>query len=334
MRRYTEGFAVGLGVAALISSGGDHQQALAYAKAHAGPLGEPTIAFIKANMAPIGTTTGGESLVPEGTMEFQELIVDDSLLRIPGLIPAPPNATLLEVTSNGHASWVGEAFPKPATAAALKTQGKLPITKVVALVVVTKELERAAANSGVAVITRALTSAGTEAIDRAFIDPSNAGIGGAKPASIAYGAPVVPSSGDTGADIATALAGITHPSGAVVVLNALDAATLATQRDGSGGYLYPDLSVKGGMLAGLPAYVSDFAPRGQLVVFNPQRVFVWQGGLRISYSDQALVLLDDDPSTSSSQPVSLWAANLHGVLVEQATSWLAADNSVVTVALA
>ena len=113
----------------------------------------------------------------------------------------------------------------------------------------------------------------------------------------------------------------------------LDAAMLAAQRDANGAPLYPDLGPLGGTLAGVPFYTSDNAPRGQLVLFNPTRVFVWQGGIRLIYSEQATVRLDTDPA-GDGVITSLWQADLVGILVEQFASWEASPNSAAVVMLA
>jgi hypothetical protein len=323
------GDTVGRAALALIRAHGDRPEAIRLAQVEPS-WGDSPAEFLKAAVGPgkITDPTWGGPLVPVGAAQFIELVERQSLIgRIPGFIPAPPNAALVEVTSYGNASWVGESFPKPATAPGLNKLGTLAPYKVTSLAVATAEVVRVGGVAGEQLFTSMLSTACGSAIDMAFCDPANAGIPDVKPAYVGAGGTLIPSTGDLLTDLASALASITNPSAAVLILNSVDAAKAAAARLPNGALANPDISARGGTLGGLPAYTSDSAPAGDVLVLNPSRVFLWQGGLSLTYSDQALIQMDsdpDNPATSSTVQVSLWAANLHGILVEVAVSWMPA----------
>lgn len=328
-----DGSGIGYAAAALCYGRGDHAQAMAFLTRHAAMVGDAPRTFLKANVEPGATNGWGADLLEENPPEYLELLTGASVLRLPGFVNTPPHAPLIEVINNGSTGWPGEGFPKPVTVAKLKRLGSLGTPKVTGLAVITDELARAAPERGVSVIVNGLRTADTESIDMAFLDPTNAGIEDAKPAAVTFGAPVIASTGDVAADIATALTHITNPRSAVAIGNSLDAAKLAAARDVGGSALYPGVGVGGGELASVPLYTSDYAPAGQLAIINPSRIFVWIGPAVLRYSESALVVLDDAPSTSQ-QATSLWQANMKGILVEQYVDWLPADGAAAVVSLA
>lgn len=340
--RYSKflGDTVGRSALALIRAGGDRETAIQLASAKREWGDDPAAllkSFAKAAVAP-GTTTDptwAGPLVPTGAAEFIELVQRASLPgRIGNLMPAPANAALVETTANASGYWVGENRAKPLSALALKRLGSVPHTKVIAAVVITNELERASGIAGEALITRSLSTACASAIDSAFTDPTNLGIPGIKPAFIAAGSTPIPSSGNLLADLATALAEIANPSAAVVVMNSIDGAKAAAERGVDGALLNPDMSVRGGSLGGVPAYTSDSMPPGSMIVFSPPRVFLWEGGMSLSYSNQATIAMDDaptDPATASTLMTSLWASDMHALMIEIGVSWMPAANAATVV---
>lgn len=322
---------VGHAALLLIRARGHTDEAIAVARQGIAEFGEGPLAFLKASVGPITMGNDGRPLVPDGAPEFIEAVQRASLLgRIAGLVPAPVNAKLVQVDSNGSAYWTGESFPKPATAVHVSTLGTLAANKVTATVAVTDELARAGGPTGVQLVTNALKTACGATVDAAFTDPSNSGIDGVKPPYVAAGVEPIVGTGNLLADIGTAVTMLTNPSGAVLLINSLDAQAVAATRTPNGALAYPDLSARGGTLGGLPVFTSDAMPPGNVIVVDPSRIFLWNGGVSLSYSDQALVQLDDAPdapATAATTLCSAWQANLHVILVEFAVSWMAASGA-------
>ena len=95
-----------------------------------------------------------------------------------------------------------------------------------------------------------------------------------------------------------------------------------------GNAAFPGITPQGGTLAGLPVYTSQFMPtpdsNGQVVMLiKGDEIFLGdEGGIQVSMSDQASLIMDSAPSGSSTTPtaaqmVSLWQTNSVGFLVER-----------------
>lgn len=322
---------VGRAALLLIQARGHVDEAIAMAKQRIAEFGDGPLAFLKASVGPITMGNDGRPLVPEGAPEFIQAVQRASLLgRIAGLGSAPANAKLVQVDSNGSAYWTGEAFPKPATAVRVSTLGTLATNKVTATVVVTDEVARALGPTVAQLVTDALKTACGATVDAAFTDPGNTGIDGVKPPFVAAGVEPIVGTGNLLADIGTAVTQLKNPSAAVIVLNSMDAQAAAAVLNPNGEPSHPNLSARGGTLGGLPAFTSDSMPPGNVIVLDPGRVLVWNGGLSLSYSDQALVQLDDAPdapATAATTLCSAWQVDLHVILVELAVSWMAASGA-------
>jgi hypothetical protein len=105
-------------------------------------------------------------------------------------------------------------------------------------------------------------------LDVQFISPAVAAVADVSPGSITNGITAVQSSVSTATQIAADLVDARQRDGRLQravprtlrIMRASDAAKLAAKRDTAGGAAFPDVTVRGGMLLGIPVIVSTSVP--------------------------------------------------------------------------
>jgi hypothetical protein len=113
------------------------------------------------------------------------------------------------------------------------------------------------------------------------------------------------------------------------------ASTLLT----AGGALqFPQLGATGGSRLGVPVYTSiGCAPSGSpgehmVIAIDLAKILISDDGfLAAEVSRQASVQLDDAPSSSAANQVSLWQNNLASIRLTRWITWQRADDSAVEV---
>jgi HK97 family phage major capsid protein len=316
---------------ALLRAKGDRMMAIELSKSY---KDTPEVElFLKAAVAPATTTdpTWAGPLVPTTniTGEFIELLRPATVIgRVPGLRTVPFNAAVPMQTGGGTYNWVGEAKPKPVTAAAYGT-ARLSVSKAAGIIVLTDELARLSVPSAEALIRDEMIKGIAGFLDQQFLDPAVALLAGVHPASITNGTVAIPATADPLNDIHTLLgwfvtAGIPL-SGLVVVMSPTNALVLATKKNAMGAPEFPGMSVTGGTLLGGITVLTSSVVGTNIVAFDPSYILIAdEGGVSIDVSREASVQMDSapmDPADATTVYVSLWQNNLIGLRAERYINW-------------
>lgn len=260
-------------------------------------------------------------------LEFLEVVRPLTILgKLANLRRVPVRAPVAAQASGAIAYWTGEGQIKPVTSAAFNRR-RLEPTKVVGLVVISGELSQFGTEAEV-VLRDDLARASALATDIAFIDPSNPGVSGARPAAVTADAVTIASSGSTADNIRTdveaavaAFTGnlttaswVTHPRAAVSMGLRLGAAGVAN-----------DLGALGGTLAGLPVITSEAVPFDStgtsLTLLDAAGILHAEEGIRAMRSTQSAIAMTDTPGEGPLQMVSLWQTNSIALVVERTINW-------------
>lgn len=213
----------------------------------------------------------------------------------------PFNTPILVQTGGGNAAWTAEGKPMPVIAGSYDRR-TLNLLKIGAITVATTEMLDAP--DAESVLTADLARAVADASDTAFIDPANGGVTGETPASVTYGAPVVPIALLDDDDIAEGLASFTGDlTQSAFIAHPQLIASLPSDR-------FPGaLITGGGHIKGVPLLPCNALPRDendehQLVLIDPSS---------IAYAA-------DDPATRIKSTTQGTIEMLDDALVQDATA--------------
>lgn len=294
--------------------------------------------------ASTGSTTWAGNLINEGGAAFADFVeylrerslygqISDRFRRLPF------DAPVLVQSSGGTAQWVKEGDAKPLTQWTY-TRAKLTPLKVAAIAAATKEtLMRASVNAD-AFLRDELARAVNARIDGTLISTA-AAVQDESPAGLLNGTPPLTLSGDGSVagircDIAQFLKELVGDnlsvSGAFWVMPETVAIDLSLATNEVGAPAFPGITPNGGTLAGLPVFTSQYVPidsDGPVVaLIKGDEIFLGdEGGIQVSVSDQASLLMDNTPTmdsttpTGSSSMVSMWQTNSVAFLVERFINW-------------
>lgn len=326
-------------------AGGDPREALAYAAERWGASSNPAsilrtaVGGMEYGADPLWTEAG------QAAVEFIEQVRARTILgkmqdlrRVPGLTPYIKQSGL----ATGY--WVSQGASVPVSQAAFIYDTIRPL-KVAALTVFSNELLKAANDAAERLIYNDLLKAMVTVSDASFIDPANAGEAGKTPASIINGLSTTTATGDIANDIELA---VSLFSGDLETAYWLMSPRLAVQiglRAGASGVAC-DLGAKGGTLAGLPVITSsacDYqdSDGGLLILVDAGGIVVLdEAQAEISFTNQAVVEMDNDPEGNSLDPatpstamVSLFQTESSAVLTSRQLNWeVGRDNAVVVLA--
>lgn len=179
------------------------------------------------------------------------------------------------------------------------------------------------------------------AIDVAFIDQANAGVAGAKPASVANAATTAATAGTTAAHVRTDVKAaylnaatanqplasavwVMHPATALALSMMVNATTSLRE--------FPGVDfVTGGTFEGLPVIISTNVPgsgvAGYDVILAVQNeILLAEGGLSIDASREASLEMSDAPTNNSTTPtattlVSLWQSGSVAIKAIRGITW-------------
>lgn len=302
----------------------------------------------KAAVAAANALTGNGSwagnLINEGGIAFADFVeylrprtllgqVSDRLRRLPFDTP------VLVQGSGASAKWVAEGNLKPLTSWTY-TRTKMAPLKVAAIAAATKETLMRASVAADTLLRDELARAVGAAIDTKFISGDSA-VTDESPAGILQGlSPIAVSGGTTVADIRCDIAAFLTEfaennlslSGAFWVMPERIAIALSLIVNEVGAPAFPGITPNGGTLAGLPVFVTGYATTDStgstVALIKGDEIFLAdEGGIQVSMSDQATLVMDDAPTGNSTTPtgvdasgqavVSLWQANSVGFLVER-----------------
>lgn len=254
--------------------------------------------------------------------EFMGLVRERTIYgRLAGLRHIPFDRRVIGIATGATGYWTGEAKPKALSKPVLAGT-TLDRTKVTALIVVTEESLKATGRVGEATLQEDLVRAVAEVWDEAFIDATNAGEAGVRPASITNGATTVPGTGDPAADIEALIAAFGGDfAAAYFVMHPTMATHLAKMRSGS-AFSFPDTGPRGGSILGIPVITSRAAAMGQIALVDPTGIVVSDQGMELKTAEHASLFMSDDPENDA-EPVlvSLWQNNLVALMAEVFTGW-------------
>lgn len=286
-----------------------------------------------------GSTTWAGNLILDGGAYFADFVeylrertvvgqISNQLRRLPF------DTNVLIQSTAGSAAWVAEGDAKPLTQWQY-TKTKLAPLKVAAIAAATKEMLSRASVSADALIRDELARAVGATIDGTFVSAS-AAVSGESPAGIRNGVNATTVTGDgsvegircDAAEMLKVLVGNNlSVGGAFWVMPETVAIDLATAVNAMGAPAFPGMTPTGGTFMGLPAFASQYVPvdsTGSVVMLiKGDEIFLGdEGGIQVSMSDQASLLMADNPTMDSTNPtpaqlVSLWQTNSVGFLVER-----------------
>lgn len=287
------------------------------------------------------TTNAGPLVVQQNiASEFAQLLVPATIIgRIPGLRAVPFNIKVPRATQNPTGYWVGEGKIKPLSAMAFDSV-TLGIAKVAGIVPITEELLRFSSPAAEGIILDGLRDALAYRTDRDFLDPSKAA-DDISPASITNGVTAITPTGSTadafrddlGSMLANYMAANQNVGGLVLVTTSTMAMRLSLMRNTLGNKEFPDITINGGFLEGIPVITSEniAAPTGSpfdgtlIVAINASEVMLAdEGGIEIDVSREASLQMDsapDSPETASTVAVSLWQHNMVAFKAERFINW-------------
>jgi hypothetical protein len=121
-------------------------------------------------------------------------------------------------------------------------------------------------------------------------------------------------------------------SGAFWVMPETVAIDLSLATNEVGAPAFPGITPNGGTLAGLPVFTSQYVPTDSdgpvVALIKGDEIFLGdEGGVQVSVSDQASLLMDNAPTMDSTTPtgasamVSMWQTNSVAFLVERFINW-------------
>lgn len=249
--------------------------------------------------------------------------------NVPGLRRVPFNVRIPGKTAKGRAQWVGEGFRKPVTKSGYDA-AELKWSKIAGISVITEELARFSDPSIQILVRDDLSDAVIERMDEDFVDPTKAaGTGaGLSPASITNGVTAIPSTGDVYADIqalwATADDTNLPVSSAVYITDSATARQLAGLRNPLMAREFPNVTMTGGDIDGVPLVVSNYVTSGMFILAFTSEIYLADDGVvTIDISKEATIIMDDDATATPTiaQIQSMFQTNQLAIRAERFVNW-------------
>ena len=252
----------------------------------------------------------------------------------------PFDTPVLIQTSTGTAKWVKEGIAKPLTEWAYTKTNMKPL-KVAAIAAATKEMLMRASVAADGLLRDELARAVNATIDTTFIDPAAAAVTDESPASILNGVTPTTLSGGTDyeavrCDMALLKAAFLNANqsltGAFWIMSETLASNLSEMVNPLGQPAFPSLTFQGGTVGGVPVVTSQYVTPDTsgdiLALVKGDEIFLGdEGGVQVSMSDQASLVMDSAPTMNSAgtpsaaQVVSMWQTNSVAFLVERFINW-------------
>ncbi len=306
--------------------------------------------LVRKTAVPAGTTTDAawaSALVYQNNLasEFVEFLRPATIIGkfgmngIPSLRRVPFNIRFASQTSGGGAWWVAQAKPKPLTSFGFGSDTLL-YTKVAAIAVITQELARFSSPSAEGLVRDALRDAIVERLDIDFIDPAQAAVSGTNPASITNGLAALTSAGTSADNVVSDLTSLLssflesniNPNSLVLIMPNTLALALSLMTNAFGQPRFPNMTMMGGMLEGLPVIASQYAANasgsGNLVIaLNAQDIFLADDNeVTVDASTEASLEMLDNPTNSSApvvatSMVSMYQTNSIALRAERFINW-------------
>jgi HK97 family phage major capsid protein/HK97 family phage prohead protease len=258
---------------------------------------------------------------------------------IPGLFEVPFNIEIIRQTSGGSGYWVGQGKPTPLTKFDFD-RVQLGYTKLGNIAVLTKEQVRFSNPKADMLVRDAVAKALIAKSDSDFLNPSVAAVANVSPASLTNGLSAIQATG-TDADAVRAdlrvlmqtfvTANLALASG-VFVMTAGRALSLSLMRNALGQKEFPDITMLGGRLEGLPVITSQYLPNSvsggdMVVLMDASEVYLADDGqVTVDASDQVSLEMNDAPTQNSlagtgASMVSMWQSGTIAMKAERYINW-------------
>ena len=232
---------------------------------------------------------------------------------VPALRAIPFNVHIKGQSAASTAGWVGEGKHKPVTSGKY-TDVHLGWAKLAAISVATDELLRFSNPSAERLIRDDLAAAVIERMDKDFIQITNQGTQGVKPASITYkfdGAQTSIPAGTTSpeADIAglwsIADSGNLDVSSAVFITTPAIARKLAGLVTAADNRRFPNMGPMGGSIDGVPVLVSNYVDTNAFILAFAGEIWLADDGVvTLDASRETSLIMDSDPESLVSEDSS------------------------------
>lgn len=282
----------------------------------------------------VDSTQAASAMQPVG-VDFAEVLRPATIIgRLQGVRRVPFQTRVVNMTG-AAAAWAGEGAPMPISSAELSSdEVMLPRAKCTGIVVQTEEIARSPTAQDFLVSD--ITGAVAQALDETLIDPANTG-GDEKPASITHDAPSFESTGATLAEIDADLALLISTladTGSTLerahwVMRPGTALYLSRLRGTGGALAHPTVTVRGGMLLGLPVIVSGNVPIAAGSPDTTSITLIDADGILLADDNEAAfeiarhasIQMDDAPTGGAQQLVSMWQLGLSALRVQRWINW-------------
>lgn len=268
--------------------------------------------------------------------EFVEYLRPMTIVgRIPNLRRVPFNVRILGQTTGAAAGWVGQGKLKPLSKFDIAVNTTMTPAKIAAIAVFSDEIGRFSSPSIETLIRDELARAIVERMDTDFVDPSKAAVSNVSPASITNGLSALTPSGTDAAAVRADLAQLLQtfidannpPTSAVVITSNTVALNISLMTNALGQPEFPNLTMTGGTLRGIPVITSQYAAIGSpasnlLILLNAGDLFLADdGGVAIDVSREASLEMESDPENQSGTVVSMFQSNQLALRAERYINW-------------
>jgi hypothetical protein len=253
-------------------------------------------------------------------------------------VPFDTRATLTDPQAlSASFGWVRAGQAKPTVSIPFALPVVLRRAKASGLAVVTRELLRMAAPGADAHVRDVMARAIGLALDRLFVDPAISETD-SSPASITNGGTSIGvSTGSATDDLRALLAAYVAQGGqmssAVILLSSANAAALALNA------AFPNLTARGGTIAGVSALASDAVGDLLIVVDASKVVLADDNEVAVDASENAALEMSSTPTMSvgdgspatptATSVVSMWQTNSAAIRCERVINWSAQADAVV-----
>lgn len=261
---------------------------------------------------------------------------------VPALRRVPFRTPLIGQTAGGDGYWVGEGAAKPLTQFDFSRKILEPL-KVANIAVVTEETLRDSNPSAETILRDQLAAALSSRLDMDFINPAKAAAAGVSPASVTNGITGIASSGNDADAVRLDIKSLMSPfivannapTSGVLVMRSITALSLSLMVNPLGQSEFPNVTMNGGTLRGIPVVTSEYVPPGVVVMLNASDIYLADdGGITVDLSREASLQMDTAPTMNSTTPtatsvVSMFQTNSVAFRAERTLNWMRRRDSAV-----
>jgi hypothetical protein len=232
---------------------------------------------------------------------IESLSTVSAIAAIPFVAP-PLNTNIAVSTLNATATLVAGGVATPVSTLSVANKAILRI-KIVALLVMTQELLRFEGAGAESLVNAEVRKGVGIVLDKEVLSRLVDG-----------STPIVISSGvDPLKDLRALLHNIIGATGGVnpyYVMDVLTAIDLSLYVESTGALLFPNMTPRGGTIAGVPTLVSSAISDRRIYALDSSSIAVNVTDIALDTSTQAAIEMSDSPTTNSIQPVQSTAVSL------------------------